>query len=140
MSKIMSVVALPYNAVSDERNYTNDGVLSREEEKQIAKIVNKAINIPFMSEKREYKVFLAGIRLIDKALTLYLPEELLECIHDIQAGVSHEEVAVLEKRITPIINQMINIPLIPEFLEARLISMVLGIILNALRQGAKVLS
>jgi len=140
MSEI-TVVALAYSSVSEEKEgYNNEGVLTPQEEERVADTVNRAINIPFMSERREKKVFLAGIRLIDKAITLYLPKELIECIHNISDGVTHEEVAVLEKRLTPIINKMINIPLIPEFLEVRLISMVLGIILNAMRKGTQILS
>lgn len=130
---------LTWSSVNDNPKVKNvHGVLDTNEEKAIAAILNSAINIPFIGEKREGELFLKGIRLVDAALSRLLPKDLLDAIHYAKDGIRQEETEGLEKRLTPIINRNINIPLIPEFVEERLIRMVLGIILNALSSGQKI--
>jgi hypothetical protein len=141
MKEIIAIKALTYSdAFQTNTNATIEGVLKPEEAMRIARMINTAINIPFLSESRELAVFEAAIRLVDKAISMHLPKDLLESVHNVRDGISNQEVANLEQRLTPIINQMINIPLIPEFVEERLISMILGIMLNAMRVGSNILS
>ena len=151
MTNNIAIRALTYNdAYKTDNNSNYERLLEDKESERIIAILNQSINIPFMNarffksyiplmiKQRERDVFIASITLVEKALSMLLPKALLESINDEKKGVSHEEIAILEERLSPIVTQMINIPFIPERLEARLIHTVLGVILNRMKKEAKV--
>jgi hypothetical protein len=66
-----------------------------------------------------------------------LPNEYYELVKDATQGISKEEAAKIEERITPLVNKAVNIPVLSEKQEEKLISLVLGLILNAMVKGFK---
>ncbi|NEW85156.1 MAG: hypothetical protein GZ094_22715 [Mariniphaga sp.] len=103
----------------------------------LAQKVNKKINLPFLSEEKELVVFAKLVKWIDRELYKILPNEYYNLINDISDGLTIQEANDLEKRLTPLINNVINIPILSEKLEAKLISMVLGVIIGAMAKGSK---
>ena len=103
----------------------------------IAKKVNAAVNFPFLKEEKELKVFVKIIRLVDKKLYQLLPNEYYELVKDATDGISKEEAKRIRKRLTPLINNVINIPVLTENQEAKLIGAVLDLIINAMVSGFK---
>ena len=103
----------------------------------LAQKVNTAINLPILSEEKEFIIFVKIIKWIDRKLYDILPNEYYELVNNATDGISKEEAAMLEDRLTPIINEAINIPIINERQEEKLISLVLGIIINAMAKGFK---
>jgi len=99
--------------------------------------VNNAINLPLIGEKKELKVFVKIIKWVDKQLYKLLPNEYYELVKDATDGITKEEALVIEERLTPLINEKINIPVLSEKMEAKLIGLVLGLIMNAMVKGFK---
>ncbi len=103
----------------------------------LAQKVNKKINLPFLSEEKELVVFAKLVKWIDRELYKILPNEYYSLIHDVSEGLTSQEATDLEIRLTPLINNAINIPILSEKLEGKLISLVLSGIMGAMVKGSK---
>lgn len=112
-------------------------MLTDAEVNALAMKVNAAINLPLIGEKKELKVFVKIIKWVDKQLYQLLPNEYYELVKDATDGITKEEALVIEERLTPLINEKINIPVLSEKMEAKLIGLVLGLIMNAMVKGFK---
>ena len=112
-------------------------MLTDAEVNALAQKVNMVINLPILNEEKEFVVFVKIIKWIDQKLYEILPNEYYELINDATDGISKDEAVALEQRLTPIINNAIDIPIISERQEEKLISLVLGIIINAMVKGFK---
>ena len=110
-------------------------MLTDAEVNAIAIKLNKAVNLPFLNETRELQVFGKIIKWVEKKLYELLPNEYYELIKNSSDGVSEEEASLIEERVTPLINNVINIPVLTEKQEAKLIGLVLSIIIRALIKG-----
>lgn len=103
----------------------------------IAQKVNKAINLPFLNEEKEFIVFEKIIKWVDRQLYKLLPNEYYELVKDASNGISKGEAIKIEKRVTPLINNVVNIPILTERQEEKLIGLVIGLIINAMINGFK---
>ncbi len=112
-------------------------MLSDEEINALAEKVNAEINIPFLSEEKEFVTFSKIIRFIDRQLYKLLPNEVYAMVKSTSDGISEEEARQMLKRITPMVNNVVNIPILTEIQEYKLIDLVLEIIMNALIIGLK---
>lgn len=110
-------------------------MLTNEQVMVLANKVNKKVNIPFLSEDKEFTVFFKIIRWIDKELYKLLPNEYYALIHDSSDGISEDEAENLKSRLVPLINKVIDIPILPEGVEAFVIDLILGLIINAMIIG-----
>jgi len=103
----------------------------------IAQKVNKIFNLPFLNEEKEFIVFGKVIKLVDRQLYHLLPNEYYELVKDSSDGISKEEAAKIEERLTPLINNVVNLPVLTEKQEEKLIGLVLSLIVNAMVKGLK---
>ncbi len=103
----------------------------------IAQKVNKAFNIPFLNEEKEFIVFGKVIKWVDRKLYKLLPNEYYELVKDSSDGISKEEAIKIEERLTPLINNVVNMPILTEKQEEKLIGLVLGLIIKAMTKGFK---
>ena len=103
----------------------------------IAQKVNKVINLPVLSEEKEFIVFGKIIKWVDRQLYRLLPNEYYELVKDASDGISKEEAVKIEERLTPLINNVVNIPILTEKQEEKLIGLVLSLIINAMIKGFK---
>jgi len=135
----MSEITLTKTQLEKISTDMNDQVemLTPEEVNALAMKVNKAINLPFISEEKEFVVFVKIIKWIDKKLYQLLPNEYYELINDATNGISKEEAMIIEERVTPMINNIVNLPVLTEKQEEKLISIILGLIINAMVKGFK---
>ncbi len=101
----------------------------------LAQKVNKEINLPFLVEEKEFIVFAKLIKWVDKQLYQLLPNEYYELVKNSTDGISKEEANTIEKRLTPLINNVVNIPVLTEKQEAKLIGLILGLIIKAMVKG-----
>ncbi len=113
-------------------------MLTDTEVNALAQKVNEAINLPFIrKEEKEFIVFVKVIKKIDQFLYNLLPNEYYELVKDASDGISKEEANKIEERLTPLINNVVNIPVLSEKQEAKLIGLVLGLIIRAMIKGFK---
>ena len=104
-------------------------MLKPEEVNALAQKVNKA--------EKEFIVFAKVIQRVDRALYQLLPNEYYLLVKDSSDGISKEEAIVLEERLTELINNVVNIPILTENMERKLISVILGLIIKAMVKGFK---
>ena len=78
--------------------------------------------------------------MIDDCLYQILPDEIYDTIHIASDGVTPEEAKVIKMRISKIVNKQVNIPIISEEQEEKLISEFLGLIELALQKGKDLIS
>jgi|SaaInlLV_10m_DNA_1039704.scaffolds.fasta_scaffold41912_2 hypothetical protein len=135
----MSDIKLTENQLIQIKKDMNEKVemLSDSEVNALAKKVNQAINLPFLKEEKEFIVFVKVIKWIDQQLYELLPNEYYELVKDANDGISKEEAINIEERLTPLINNVVNIPVLTEKHEEKLISLILGLIINAMIIGFK---
>jgi len=112
-------------------------MLTDAEVNALAQKINKLINLPFLNEDKELQVFAKIVKWVDKQLYQLLPNEYYELIRDAHDGISKEEAQKIEDRLTPLINNIVNIPVLTEAQEEKLIGLVLGLIINAMVKGFK---
>lgn len=112
-------------------------MLTDAEVNALAQKVNEVINLPLLKEKREFIVFVKIIKWIDKKLYQIIPNEYYELIREASDGISEEEAKLFEDRLTPLINNAVNIPILSEQKEEELIRMILSLIINAMVKGLK---
>ena len=135
----MSDIKLTENQLIQIKKDMNEKVemLSDSEVNALAKKVNQAINLPFLKEEKEFIVFVKVIKWIDQQLYELLPNEYYELVKDANDGISKEEAINIEERLTPLINNVVNIPVLTEKHEEKLISLILCLIINAMISGFK---
>jgi hypothetical protein len=135
----MSELTLKQSQLDQIKADMNEQVemLSDAEVNALAQKLNAAINLPFLKEEKEFIVFVKVIKLIDQQLYSLLPNEYYVLVKDTTEGISEEEAKIIKERLTPVINKVINIPVLTEDQEENLISLLLGLIINAMVKGFK---
>ncbi len=135
----MSEITLTQSQLTQIRNDMDKKVdmLNDAEINALATKVNSVINLPFLNEEKELMVFGKVVRWVDKQLYQLLPNEYYVLIKDSSDGISKEEAVKIEDRLTPLINNVINIPVLTEAMEAKLIRLILGLIITAMVKGFK---
>ncbi len=132
------VIALTQEQIEKIRgDYEQVEMLTDTEINAIAQRANEVINIPLLGEEKEFVVIAKMVRMIDRKIYEVLPNEYYELIKDSMNGVSEEEAENIGKRLAPIINGLVNIPILSEKQEQILIELVLGLIIKAMVKGLK---
>lgn len=107
--------------------------MTQAEVQDLAEKVNKEINIPLINERREGKILLKVILKIDRFLYDNLPNEIYDLIRTLDDGISEDEAKNLVKRLVKLVNNKIDIPYIPEPFEYILFNLIIGLVVNAMR-------
>lgn len=109
-------------------------MMSDKEIKDLAKLLNKKINVPLISETGEEKILIKIVFTIDRFLYNNLPNEFYDLVRSLDHGIDNKEAKRLIKRLSKLANIHINIPYIPEKIEYVAIRFIIGIIINAARK------
>jgi len=135
----MSEIKLTQSQLAKIKRDMNEQVemLTDAEVNALAEKVNAAINLPFLKEEKEYVVFVKVIKWVDRKLYELLPNEYYELVKNSTDGISKEEAIQIEERLTPLINNVVNVPVLTERQEAKLIGLILGLIIKAMIKGFK---
>jgi len=108
--------------------------MTETEVRNLAEKLNKKIDIPFFSEKKEGKILIKIVLKVDTFLYDHLPNEFYELVRNLDDGIDDAEAKRLIKRLARLANDKIDIPYIPEKFEYIAIRFVIGIIINAARK------
>ncbi len=109
--------------------------MTMDQVKVLASKLNEKINIPLVRETKEERIFVKIILKIDNFLYDNMPNEFYELWKDTHDGIDDEEAKQLIKRLTKLANKKIDIPYIPEAIEAFVFKFIIGILVNAARKG-----
>ena len=95
--------------------------------------INENLDVPLVSESAEAR----GIQWIVEKCVPHVPEWALVAMATVADGVTMEELETLGKVLTEEINKALDIPGAPEFVEEKLISLVVkGLLEYALQNNA----
>jgi len=108
--------------------------LEQKEVERLASLINSKVNIPFVNDEKEQRIFIKIVTKIDSFLYDHLPNELYDLIHDAHDGIDAEEAKEIIDRLSKAANQKINIPYLPEITEYWVIKLLLGLIVNSMRK------
>lgn len=108
--------------------------MTDQEVKNLAKKLNKKINIPLIRETKEEKILIKIVIKIDRFLYNNLPNEFYDLIRSLEDGIDDDEAKRLIVSLSKLANDKINIPYIPEKMEYIAIRFIIGIIINAARK------
>lgn len=109
--------------------------MTETEIRDLARKLNKKIDVPFITETGEEKILIKIVLKIDGFLYDNLPNELYDLIRSTERGISDDEAKHLTKRLAVLANKHIDIPYLWENMEYIAIKFVIGLIVNALRKG-----
>ena len=109
-------------------------LLTEKQIKAIAIKLNEKIDLPILKEGKEFKIFFRIVRKIDKVICRLLPEEIYELVENAQEGITKEEAQIIKRRLIPLVNKEIKLPIISERQEAYVIEIVMDIIFRALEK------
>lgn len=97
----------------------------------LANRINTELNIPFLSEDQEGELILWVVRKVAPMI----PPSIRTFVMDAADGISLDELGRLEDTLVAVLNQFVDIPLLPESAEAALFRPVVGAILDLAKQG-----
>jgi hypothetical protein len=113
-------------------------MLTDKQIKIIVDKINEKIDIPKIGEKFEGILIKFIVKQIDKLLEDKLPQELYETITNISDGIDDSELEIIKTNLTNFVNKHINLPLLDEEQEEKVIILVVDILVNAMRKGEDV--
>lgn len=114
-------------------------MLNDEEILYFASKLNDEINIPFVREEKEEKIFVKIVKKIDRFLYQNLPNELYGLVKITSDGISKKEAEQLKLVLGSRLNKKFDIPYVPEFLEQEIFELAVSIIVKAMKKNFNLL-
>jgi hypothetical protein len=108
---------------------TSTGVID-----DLVKKLNAELDVPFVPESAEEK----AIRWIVEKVAPHVPEWALVAMATVADGVTKEELEKLAEVLVAEINKLVDLPGVPEVVEAKLISFVVNGLLDYALAGNKI--
>jgi hypothetical protein len=101
----------------------------------LADKVNAKINLPIVGERLERMLIKFGLNKLNARLEQVLPPEMSQLLDDAADGLSEAEVQLIEEKVVTYLNAEINIPILSEDQEKKLIETVVEELINAMKKG-----
>lgn len=110
-------------------------LLTDEERKQFATLVNAVIDLPLVSEELEQTIFEHAIAMIDAALEDALPVIFHNLMRQIEQGIDKDQAKDFADRLVVTVNQKVDLPYLNEEQEAQLLRIVITPLVKAMTDG-----
>jgi hypothetical protein len=110
-------------------------LLTKEEQRQFATLVNAVIDIPLVPEALEQLVFEHALSVIDSALEEMLPPPFQELMRDPTRGIDKDQAKEFAERLTAAVNSKIDLPYLDDVQEAQMLSVVINPVVKAMTDG-----
>ena len=105
------------------------------QKEKIVALVNSSIDIPVLPESLEGSIFRKAVDLIDEALDTFLPEEIKELAESVKDGIDRDNAKDVVDNLTRFINKKVDIPILNEEQEGKLISIVVDLVVKSLTKS-----
>lgn len=115
-------------------------ILTEAQKNYLIDKVNEKVNLPILGERGERKVFAVAIDKVLEKLRKELPEEIQTYLNDVSDGFVPGGEGDMEdavKSTVEVLNKEINIPLMNEKKEAKLFTIVVETLFDAMQKGKK---
>ena len=110
-------------------------LLTDEERKQFATLVNAVIDLPLVSEELEQTIFEHAIAMIDAALEDTLPVIFQSLMRQVEQGIDKDHAKDFADRLVVSVNQKVDLPYLNEEQEAQLLRIVINPLVKAMTDG-----
>ena len=105
----------------------------------IVKEVNKKVNVPLLGEKAEGKLLRKAVELVLRKLDDALPEEITKFMTDAADGIEPgADTAEMQENTVNFLNKEINLPILNEKQEGKLLKKIVALLFDALEKGKSV--
>lgn len=110
-------------------------LLTKEEQKQFATLVNSVIDIPLVPEAMEQQIFEHAIAVIDRVLQDTLPTILHGLLRETGAGIDKDHAKAFADRLVQTTNSKFDLPYLNEDQEAQVLRLVIDPLVKAMTEG-----
>lgn len=110
-------------------------LLSKEEQKQFATLVNSIIDIPLVPEEMEQQIFEHAISVIDVALQDTLPTIFHGLMREAEKGIDKAHANEFADRLVETTNSKFDLPYLSEAQEAQILRLVIDPLVKAMTDG-----
>lgn len=107
-------------------------MLSADQIRKIATLVNNLVDVPIVPEFMEQQVFEAAVTLIDRQLDQLLPAGLKEFLNDASKMLDDAHTGDLANRLVAILEKNVDIPLLNDEQEQKIFKIVIDLIIRAM--------
>ncbi len=112
-------------------------LLTDEERKKVAKIVNALVDIPLVPEALEETMFEHAVGMIDEAVEDTLPSVFTELLRNGENGINKNHAQDFANRLIESINKKIDLPYLDEEQEQRLLRIIIDPMVKGMVEGRK---
>ena len=112
-------------------------LLTDQERKQFATLINALIDIPLVSEDMEQVIFEHALGIIDAVLRDTLPVIFHEMMRDAERGIDKDQAQDFADRLVVSVNRQVDLPYLTEEQEAQLLRTVVNPLVKAMTQGKR---
>lgn len=115
-------------------------MLTQDQVDYLVKKLNKKVDIPVVGERFEAQLIEMGIWKIDKELDDHLPNQWKDLLNNVGEGLepgSPADLEVIKSSLVKFLNNKINIPIIGERAEKKLLEKTIDLLVEALKKGKK---
>lgn len=110
-------------------------MLSKKQIVYITERVNEKINIPVIGEKIEFLFIRFAVEMVDEKMEEILPPEIAGLLTSISNGIDPQEAEELKKRMVKYLNNHVNITLLNEESEAKVIELFMDVLADSFLEG-----
>jgi len=110
-------------------------MLSKEEQKQFAALINSIVDIPLVPEDMEQQIFEHAVAVIDRALDDTLPTLFHGLIHEAEKGIDKSQAKEFADRLVESTNKKFDLPYLNEEQEAQILRLVIDPLVKAMTDG-----
>ncbi len=110
-------------------------MLSKEEQKQFATLVNTVIDIPLVPEEMEQQIFEHAVAVIDRALEDTLPTLFHGLMREADKGIDKAQAKAFADRLVEATNKKFDLPYLNEEQEAQILRLVVDPLVKAMTDG-----
>lgn len=114
---------------------SNKQFLGANQKDKLAQLLDKKFNLPLVRGQREYRVWIKFVTAIDEIITARVQDEYLAAMNDPDFQIEEEFVAALKENLTPILSDLLSVPILPGPLKRKMINLILEVIVGALAKA-----
>ena len=106
--------------------------LSPGQREKIAAAIDKEINIPLVSNRRERDIFIKLVEAIDNQVNAKIPDEMLNGLNSPNIQIEDAVAEALKQNLVPLLDDLLAIPFLPRSIKRQILSFVIEMLVDAM--------
>ncbi len=98
---------------------------------KLAEMLDKAINIPLVSNSKEKDIFLKLVRAIDSRVEAITPDEVLAALNSKDVTVADMVAGAMKDNLVPFLADALAFPFLPTTIKRRVLDLVVDMLVEA---------